>query len=117
MADEIQDGAKKMREAEEVDEQVRQQKDIELKDSDDDDEARGLDAGRRKVKQVHNLKLPNEEEVREHYWSGHKPKRWWCVIIVFGVEGEKGTIPRRAMRRFLSATWTTACLGTSMARG
>ena len=85
LADEIKDGAKEKREAEEVDEQGGQQKDIELKDSDnDDDEARGLDAGRRRVKKVHFPKLPNEEEVREYYLSGHMPYRSWCHHCVRG---------------------------------
>ena len=81
----VVDGAKKTGEADEVDEKGEQGEDIELKDGDDDDdEARGLDAGRRKMKKVHDPKLPNEEEVREDYLSLHMPYRSWCHHCVRG---------------------------------
>ena len=68
----------------------RRREDIELKDSDDDDdEARGLDAGRRKVKKVHDPKSPDEEEVREHFLSGHVPYRSWCHHCVRGRKRER----------------------------
>ena len=36
------------------------------------------------MKKVHDPKLPNEEEVREHYLSGHMPYRSWCHHCVRG---------------------------------
>ena len=42
------------------------------------------DVGRRKVKKIHDPKLPSAEEVKEHYLSGHIPYRSWCHHCVRG---------------------------------
>ena len=34
--------------------------------------------GIRKARQMHDPKLPNEQEVKEHYTNGHLPYRSWC---------------------------------------
>ena len=42
------------------------------------------EAGQRKVKKVQDPRLPSEEDVKEHYVSGHMPYRSWCHHCVRG---------------------------------
>ena len=42
------------------------------------------EAGQRKVKKVQDPRLPSEEDVKEHYVSGHMPYRSWCHHRVSG---------------------------------
>ena len=47
-------------------------------------EGEEVEHGKRKTKKVHDPKLPTEEEVKEHYLSGHMPYRSWCHHCVRG---------------------------------
>jgi hypothetical protein len=40
--------------------------------------------GKREVRKLHDPKLPNEQEVKEHSLSGHMPFRSWCPHCVRG---------------------------------
>ena len=41
----------------------------------EEEEGETAEQGRRRVKKVHDPKLPTNEEVKEHYLSGHMPYR------------------------------------------
>ena len=56
--------------------------DCEEGDSDEGDEQ--AEAGKRRVKRMHDPKLPSQDEVKEHYESGHMPYRSWCHHCVRG---------------------------------
>ena len=60
------------------------------------------EAGKRGIRKLHDPKLPKEDEVKEHYLSGHMPYRSWCPHCVKGRgkemdhkkgEDEQGGIP------------------------
>ena len=50
----------------------------------EEEEGETAEHGRRRVKKVHDPKLPTSEEVKEHYLSGHMPYRSWCHHCVGG---------------------------------
>ena len=54
------------------------------RNDDEQDEQEDHEAGRRKVRKLHDPKLPSETEVREHHCSGHMPYRSWCHHCVRG---------------------------------
>jgi hypothetical protein len=50
----------------------------------DEGEARKLD-----IRKLHDPKLPKEDEVKEHFLSGHMPFRSWCPHCVKGKGKER----------------------------
>ena len=85
----------------------------------EDEEIEEAEHGKRKVKKVHDPKLPTEEEVKEHYLSGHMPYRSWCHHCVGGRGRERDHTKRatRSSRASPNTTWTTASQATSSTRG
>ena len=86
LAEKIKEGAKEQHEERElhqegVPEQEGQQDEIELNDEDGIDEG---EAGKRNTRKLHDPKLPKEDEVKEHFLSGHMPFRSWCPHCVKG---------------------------------
>ena len=88
---EVGDGDEELRATESVgehDEETRGGPEEEIIEMDFDDDEQGeqedYEAGRRKVKKLHDPKLPSETEMREHYCSGHMPYRSWCHHCVRG---------------------------------
>jgi hypothetical protein len=61
-----------------------------LNDEDIDNEGAKMQAGMRKVKKTFDTKLPSEEEVKDHYLSGHVPYRSWCPHCIKGRGKERG---------------------------
>ena len=59
----------------------KREEEIDLEEEEEDEKA---EHGRRRVKKVHDPKLPTNEEVKEHYLSGHMPYRSWCHHCVGG---------------------------------
>ena len=57
---------------------------IKIDDEDEEQDDEQAEAGRRRVKKVHDPKLPSKEEVKEHYVSGHMPYRSWCHHCIRG---------------------------------
>ena len=53
-------------------------------DDDEHGKQEDYEAGRRKVKKLHDPKLLSETEVREHYCCGQVPYRSWCHHCVRG---------------------------------
>ena len=79
---EVGDGDEELRATESVgehDEETRGGPEEEIIEMDFDDDEQGeqedYEEGRRKVKKLHDPKLPSETEMREHYCSGHMPYR------------------------------------------
>ena len=61
-------------------EQGGQQEAVELNMEEGVDE----EFGKRVTRKLHDPKLPNEQEVKEHYTNGHLPYRSWCHHCVRG---------------------------------
>ena len=57
---------------------------IKIDDEEEEQDDEQAEAGRRRVKKVHDPKLPSKEEVKEHYVSGHMPYRSWCHHCIRG---------------------------------
>jgi hypothetical protein len=67
LAERVKNGIKEKSMKEEADKQGGRHDDIEVNgDESETEAARGLDAGKRKVKKVQDPKLPSAQEVREH---------------------------------------------------
>jgi hypothetical protein len=62
-------------EQEEVPEQGGQPEEVELYEEELNEDQ---EAGKRGIRKLHDPKLPKEDEVKEHYLSGHMPYRSWC---------------------------------------
>ena len=64
---------------------------IETEEEDDEDQ----EHGQRHVRKLHDLQLPSEKEVQEHYLSGHMPYRSWCHHCVRGRGREMDHLKRK----------------------
>jgi hypothetical protein len=84
LAEKIKSGTKEKKEADEVDGQGGgQNEDVELNnDVGDDNQARGLERGHRRM-MVHDPKWPSEEEVCDCCRSGHMPYRFFFISFFF----------------------------------
>ena len=77
----LKEGAKKRKEMEDEVPRESEEEEIHIGEEVAGEEA---EHGKRKVKKVHDPKLPMEEEVKEHFLSGHMPYRNWCHHCVRG---------------------------------
>ena len=94
------------REQEEVPEQGGRMEEVELCGLGEEELDEEQEAGKRGIRKLHDPKLPKEDEVKEHYLSGHMPYRSWCPHCVKGRgkemdhkkgEDEQGGIPEYHM--------------------
>ena len=59
-----------------------------------EEEMEEQEAGKRRVKKLHDPLMPTEREVQEHYLAGHLPYRSWCHHCVRGRGRELNHVKR-----------------------
>ena len=92
LAEKIKGAADKKREKGDEEQRKVGGEEVQVEEKSECDE---VEYGERKVKKVHDPKLPTEEEVRDHYLSGHMPYRSWCHHCVRGQGRERDRTKKR----------------------